>query len=102
MPTRLAVRLGLTRGTISKLAVRLEAKGLLNRHKSLSDRRAQMLTLTESGRALVPILAALADQVDARNFGTGDFVPRETIGQVMKWIVRRNRFRFVPPAQDRG
>ena len=100
MPTRLALRLGLNRGTISRLAVRLEAKDLINRHKSLSDGRAQMLTLTESGRALVPILAGLADQIDARNFGTGDFVPRETIGQVMKWVVRRHRYRFVPLAQN--
>jgi DNA-binding MarR family transcriptional regulator len=98
-PTHLALQLGLTRSTISRLAVRLEAKDLINREKSLSDRRTQLLTLTDSGRAMVPMLAALADETDARNFGTGDFVPRETIGQVMKWIVRRDRFRFVPSDQ---
>jgi DNA-binding MarR family transcriptional regulator len=101
MPTHLALRLGQTRGAISRLAARLEAKGLVNREKSVSDRRTQMLTLTGLGRALVPRLAALADQADARNFGRGDFVPRGTIESVMKWIVWRDRFRFVPQAQNR-
>jgi DNA-binding MarR family transcriptional regulator len=100
-PTHLALRLGLTRGAVSKLAARLEAKGLIDREKSLSDRRSQLLTLTGLGRALVPILASLADQIDARNFGRDDFVPRETIERVMKWVVRRDRFRFVPPVETR-
>ena len=100
-PTHLAIRLGLTRGSISRLAVRLEAKGLIDREKSLSDRRTQMLTLTGLGRAVVPVLAALADETDARNFGDAGLAWREKIEQVMKWIVRRDRLRFIPPGQCR-
>jgi len=101
MPTHLAIRLGLTRGAISRLAGRLEAKGLIDREKSLSDRRTQLLTLTGVGRAIVRILGRLADETDARNFGDAGLAWREKIEQVMKWIVRRDRLRFVPPGQCR-
>ena len=101
MPSHLAVRLGLTRSAISKLAKRLEAKELIHREKSLPDRRAKLLTLTTLGRILVPRLAALADETNARNFRGAGLAWREKIEQVMKWIVRRDRLRFVPPGQCR-
>jgi len=100
-PTHLALRLGQTRGTISRLGARLEAKGLLHRDKSLSDRRSQLLTLTGLGRTLVPMLAAVADETNARNFGGAPDAMLEPIEHVMKWIVRRDRCRFVPPVQCR-
>jgi DNA-binding MarR family transcriptional regulator len=96
MPSQLAARLGLTRGYLSRLAVRLEAKGLINREKSSSDRRALILTLTGVGRAAVHYVAAVADQVNTRIFGGTEGAPHETIEKVMKWIVYRGRFRFVP------
>jgi hypothetical protein len=43
----------------------------------------------------------MADETDARNFGGAGHAPRETIERVMKWIVRRDRLRFVPPGQCR-
>ena len=99
--SRLALRLGLNRSTVSRLAVRLEAKGFLNRNKSVSDRRTLRLTLTDTGRALLPVLAAAADKTNARNFtGTGD-APLEIIERVIKGIVYRNRYRFVPPGRCR-
>jgi DNA-binding MarR family transcriptional regulator len=101
MPSHLASRLGLTRGHISRLAMRLEIKGLINREKSVSDRRALILTLTGIGRALVSYLAAMADKTDARNFGGAGDAWLEIIEKVMKWIVYRGRFRFVPPGQCR-
>ncbi len=55
MPSLLALRLGLSRGYLSRLAMRLEIKGLLNRTKSVSDRRALTLTLSVMGRAVVPL-----------------------------------------------
>ena len=101
MPSCLALRLGLSRGYISRLAARLEAKGLISREKSLSDRRAVVLRLTDLARALLPTLAKLADQTNAHNFaGAGD-AAHETIERVMKWIVYRHRFRFVPPDRCR-
>jgi DNA-binding MarR family transcriptional regulator len=91
-----------TRSAISKLAKRLEAKELITRKKCSSDRRAQILTLTVYGRVLVPALAAMADQTDVRNFGGMDPASRQTIRRVMKWIVRRDRLRFVPMDRERS
>jgi DNA-binding MarR family transcriptional regulator len=99
MPSLLALRLGLSRGYLSRLAMRLEIKGLLNRTKTLSDRRALLVRLTGAGRALVGYLAAAADETNARNFHRAGVAWREAIERVMKWIVRRDRLRFVPPAQ---
>jgi DNA-binding MarR family transcriptional regulator len=96
IPSHLALRLGLSRGYISRLAVRLEAKGLIHREKSLSDRRALILRLTDPGRALLPTLAGLADTTNARNFAAAGEAAHEIIERVMKWIVYRHRFRFVP------
>jgi len=101
MQSRLAAQLGLHRSHISRLAMRLEIKGFINREKSVSDRRALTLTLTTAGRLMVPSLAAAADKTNARNFaGAGD-AAHETIERVTKWIVFRHRFRFVPPVRCR-
>lgn len=67
-PSQLADRMAMTRGAISKLADRMIAKGLIRREASSKDGRGQFLSLTESGRALVPELAALADRNDAECF----------------------------------
>jgi hypothetical protein len=50
----------------------------------------------------VPTLAALADQTDVRNFGGMDPASRQTIRRVMKWIVLRDRLRFVPKDPERS
>jgi DNA-binding MarR family transcriptional regulator len=101
MPSRLALRLGLNRSTISRLGVRLEAKGLIHRDKSLSDRRTLTLRLTEKARALMPLLAGAADRNNARHFAGAGEAPLETIERVIKGIVHRRRFRFVPPGRCR-
>ena len=67
-PAELADRLRLTRGAITRLADRLIAKALLRRTQDPADGRAQRLTLTERGHALVPRLAALADANEAEMF----------------------------------
>ena len=96
MPSHVALRLGLTRGAISKLAARLEAKDMIHREKSLPDRRAKLMTLTQLGRVLVPVLAPMADANDTRYFGRMAQSPRQIIEWVLKSIVRRDRLRFVP------
>lgn len=67
-PSRLADRMGMTRGAISKLAERLLDKGLLVRTADPDDGRAHTLSLTDAGNALVPTLARLADQNEAEFF----------------------------------
>jgi DNA-binding MarR family transcriptional regulator len=67
-PSRLADRMGMTRGAITKLADRLIAKALVMRTADPEDGRAQTLALTPKGRALTPKLAGLADANDAEFF----------------------------------
>jgi DNA-binding MarR family transcriptional regulator len=95
-PSTLAERLGMTRGAISKLADRLVAKGLVARRPGGADGRSQALTLTAKGRALVPRLAALADQNDQEFFGHLGRQTRAAIEAAMKEIVRRQGLRAVP------
>lgn len=95
-PSRLAARLGMTRGAISKLADRLAAKSLVGRTASGDDRRYQALALTPTGRTLVPRLSALADRNDAEFFGHLKAAERATIETAMKDIVRRHGLRTVP------
>ena len=68
-PTALVESLGMTKGAISKVIDRLEARGLAARARRGDDRRHQHVTLTDDGRALVITLAQLADENDAHFFG---------------------------------
>ena len=66
---RLAERLGMTRGAISKLVDRLVAKRLLVRGRGGGgDRRVQIIGLTGTGALLVPELARIAAGVGAGLF----------------------------------
>jgi DNA-binding MarR family transcriptional regulator len=96
LASELAIRLGMTRGGVSKLVDRLERKALVSRATREGDARYQSLTLTKAGRDLVPVLAALADQNDAAFFGHLDAQAREKLTDVMKDIVRRQELRAVP------
>jgi DNA-binding MarR family transcriptional regulator len=96
IPSVLADELGMTRGAISKLADRLIAKSLITKSFSDDDRRFQSLSLTQSGSALVPKLAKLADENDAEFFGHLAPDERELIARIMKDIVRRRSLAAVP------
>ena len=95
-PSRLAERMGMTRGAISKLAERLLAKALVKRVEDKSDGRAHTLSLTPAGGALVPKLAALADANDAEFFD--HLSPKERAGllRVLKEIVEKRGLARVP------
>jgi DNA-binding MarR family transcriptional regulator len=95
-PSAIADSMGMTRGAISKLADRLVAKALITRAASETDRRYQALALTSKGRALVPKLAALADENDAEFFGHLKVSDRQKIEEIMRGIVRRHGLNSVP------
>jgi len=52
------------RSAISKLVSRLEARGLVRRRSADGEIRAQRLSLTAQGEALVPELAAVAESIE--------------------------------------
>mgnify|MGYP003111005869 CR=1 FL=1 len=90
-PSHLAQGMGLTRGAITKLADRLIAKSLILRQANAQDGRAQTLTLTDMGRALVPDLAADAEFFDA-------LTPeeRETLMRLLKSLTQRSQITAIP------
>lgn len=88
--------LGMTKGAVSKLVDRLEHKRLIRRSPDLADGRVQRISLTATGRRLVPRLAALADENDTHFFG--DIAP-ETRGQLaalLRQLVERHALTQVP------
>ena len=95
-PSRLAERMGMTRGAISKLSERLLAKGLVARKDDRSDGRAHTLSQTVAGRALVPKLAALADANDAEFFDHLTPKARAELLRILKDIVERRGLTGVP------
>ncbi|MCA3696938.1 MarR family winged helix-turn-helix transcriptional regulator [Aquidulcibacter sp.] len=63
--SELVVRTGIDRSTLAEMVARMEAKGLTQRTKSVTDSRANSVTLTASGRAMFEeAMPKLAD-VDA-------------------------------------
>jgi DNA-binding MarR family transcriptional regulator len=68
----------------------------VTRTTSDEDRRYQALALTSRGRAIVPKLAAIADQNDAEFFGHLKAAERESIITAMREIVRRHGLKGVP------
>lgn len=95
-PAMVAARLGLTRGAVSKLAERLVAKNLINRDADTEDGRGQMLSLTDSGRVLVPVLAMRADVNEKEFFGHLDPEKRVLLVATLREIIRRHALRAGP------
>ena len=95
-PSRLAERMGAARGTVTKLADRLIAKGLVVRAPDPEDGRAQTLSLTPAGRALTPELAALADCNDAEFFDHLTPGDRATLLRILQGIVATRDLRALP------
>jgi DNA-binding MarR family transcriptional regulator len=88
--------LGMTKGAVSKILARLEEKNLAQRAYLSSDARAQEITLTRSGRQLVPRLTELADRNDAAFFGHLSTAERAELIARMQDIVRRHNLKNVP------
>jgi DNA-binding MarR family transcriptional regulator len=95
-PSQLAERMAMTKGAISKLADRLLEKSLIERRANPDDRRAHTLALNREGRALVPRLAALADENDEEFFGALASDERRRLEQLLRKIVKERELASVP------
>jgi DNA-binding MarR family transcriptional regulator len=95
-PSHVADRMGMTRGAITKLADRLIAKSMLVRTADPQDGRAQTLSLTTAGRALVPELAALADANDAEFFNHLASDDRAALLRILREIVEKRGLKSIP------
>ena len=88
--------LGMTKGAVSKIVVRLEEKGLLLRKSDPSDARSVHLRLSAAGKALVPRLAQIADHNDNRFFGHLSEQQQSLLRDILEQTVRFHQLREVP------
>ncbi|MFT3787915.1 MAG: MarR family transcriptional regulator [Tepidisphaeraceae bacterium] len=95
-PSQLAEVMGMTRGAISKLIERLVIKRFIRRTSAGKDKRCQSITLTNSGQALVPVLARLADQNDEEFFGHLTIEQRSALLATLQQVARLREQNVVP------
>jgi DNA-binding MarR family transcriptional regulator len=88
--------LGMTKGAVSKVVSRLEEKQYVKRVSSDIDKREQVLVLTQSGKTLVPKLAAIADQNDADFFGYLPQSKRNDLIHILRNIVVEHQLKELP------
>lgn len=75
-PFELSKLLGIDTGLMTRMLDKLEEKGLLERSRSIEDRRVVNLTLTEKGEAIAARIPEIAPEVlnaRLRNFSKAEF-----------------------------
>src|SRR5580698_6202887 len=89
-PGELADSLGLTRGAVSKIVDKLDAKGWIQTEAKEGDSRFRLLSLTRSGRRSLPVLAEIADQNDARYFDCLNAKEKSVLRKLLIKLVDHN------------
>lgn len=95
-PSTLAMRIGMTRGAISKLADRLIAKRLVERRENPVDKRGHSLSLSPTGARKVRAVAALADRNDADFFAVLSDAERAKLRALLKTLIARHGLSAAP------
>ena len=95
-PGELADSLGLTRGAVSKIVDKLDAKGWIQTEAKEGDSRFRLLSLTRTGRRSLPVLAEIADQNDARYFDCLSATEKSTLRELLAKLTEHNRIHDVP------
>lgn len=95
-PKEMAELLGMTRGAVSKIVDKLEAKAWISIKGTPLDGRVQVLSLTRSGRRVVPRMARIADQNDERFFGCLTEEERDVLRKLLVKLAECNQIRSVP------
>lgn len=88
--------LGMTKGAASKVVSRLEEKGLAERRFTSGSPRDQSLVLTPAGKAMVPLLASIADANDNHFFGHLDAQERRALMTAMQALVQHHGLNDIP------
>jgi DNA-binding MarR family transcriptional regulator len=83
--TDLAQRLGMQKAAAGTLIDGLEGKGLVERERSLDDRRLQLVSITEAGRRLVGEVDRMAE---ALGTGLRQGISREERAQLVSILQR--------------
>lgn len=95
-PGQLADALGMTRGAVSKVLDKLEAKDRIARAPDPRDSRVQWLSLTRRGARLLPELAKIADSNEEHFFGCLDHDEQAVLRRLLQKLTEFHRFQDAP------
>lgn len=95
-PGELAEALTVTRGAISKIIDKLEAKRWIRSRIKPEDNRVQLLALTTAGRRIVPELAQIADGNDEKFFACLEAAERSALRRLLRKLAEHHRIHQVP------
>lgn len=95
-PGEMAEALTMTRGAISKVIDKLEAKEWVRSRVNPEDNRGQLLSLSSAGRRAVPELAKIADRNDEKFFSCLDEKERKALRNLLVKLAAHHGMRDVP------
>jgi DNA-binding MarR family transcriptional regulator len=95
-PGSLAEALDLTRGAVSKVIDKLEAKNWIARSAKPGDSRVQLLSLTGRGSRILPRLREIAHQNDREFFDGLEAGERATLRRLLGKLATLHQTRDVP------
>ena len=95
-PAEMAEALTMTRGAISKIMDKLESKGWIRSKINSEDNRGRLLSLTGTGRRVVPELASIADRNDQKYFSCLDSEERATLRHLLGKLAAHHQMHDVP------
>ena len=95
-PGELAEALTMTRGGISKIIDKLQAKGWIRSRIKPEDNRVQLLSLTVVGRRVVPQLSKIADRNDDRFFAFLSTNDRQVLRDLLTELANHHQIHNVP------
>lgn len=95
-PGQLADLLGLTRGAVSKIIDKLEAKHWVQTHADEGDNRYRLLSITRAGQRNLPLLARIADQNDSAYFDCLTTEEKAVLRRLLIKLAEHNRIHDVP------
>ena len=95
-PGELAEALALTRGAVSKVIDKLEAKNWITGSTKPEDNRVQLLFLTRQGSRVLPELAKIADRNDQTFFAVLEADERATLRRLLSKLADLHHIGAVP------
>lgn len=95
-PAEIAASTNLTRGAVSKIVAKLEAKRWVTHSTDAKDGRVQLLSLTAQGRKVLPELAKIAEENDRECFAGLDLKERAALRRLLGKLVEFHQIRDVP------
>jgi DNA-binding MarR family transcriptional regulator len=95
-PGELAEAVTMTRGAISKIIDKLQAKGWIRTRIKPEDNRVQLVSLTTAGRRVVPELAGIADHNDDHFFAFLNTGERHILRALLIKLANHHQIRDVP------